>query len=465
MGVGLASLMIYANHRVSANENLMHVCILFFLLTFLNLIMFLGDNWLVSYFVGELIIFFYCIDLLTSRFKFHIYQILLFYFYYSLCITHSFSGFSQESPYYFYAYLINFFHFIFFVIGYNFCKYDNRRSIYRPRQNKLVLIYMIATIFTSLLAIKFFGEGIGYSDRFTISQEMARTRLNIVDYITNTIFEYVRDLVIFSLSNPLIYAFYRLLTGFFGYVSSGVKASVLAPILMTVMIYQIFYRDITVKQLFILIPIALFLLVFLIGTTAFRGDLSLNGLFNLNFSVMKSFLVYFLQSPESSHIIYTANILEMLDSNDISLRYGFDYYRFLVYPFKNNFENFGFSSFVEYPSLMAGEPVNQGQYLGMGGELYWNFGVLFIFISFFMGFILKKFTNKAFSSSLLGTASYLILFKSVLWIYYRGIGNELMITSLLFLISLMIFYVLLRLYRLKNNHYFFSSVSQDRETK
>ena len=51
MGVGLASLMIYANNRVSANENLMHVCILFFLLTFLNLIMFLGDNWLVSYFL------------------------------------------------------------------------------------------------------------------------------------------------------------------------------------------------------------------------------------------------------------------------------------------------------------------------------------------------------------------------------------------------------------------------------
>jgi len=60
---------------------------------------------------------------------------------------------------------------------------------------------------------------------------------------------------------------------------------------------------------------------------------------------------------------------------------------------------------------------------------------------------LKKFTNWAFSLSMLGIIAYVILGKAILWIYYRGIANELMIFSTLYLIALLFFVFIIKSYR------------------
>ncbi len=408
----------------------------FILLSVANGIVFFGENSLISYLVGELIIFLFCYDLLKIKYRFHIYQILLVYFYYSLCITNSFSGFHVDSSYYISAYVVNFIHFVFFILGYHFYKYKYVLSFSKNKQSKVILVYMIAGLLVSVWLLNLNSTGVGYSTRFAISPEEVRNRLNIFNYISSNVFGYIEGIIIFLNSNPMFYAVLNIVKGFVGYISSGVKASILGPVLVGSMIFQFYYKSISVKALFFLFPIAIVCLTLLIATTVFRSQLSIASLLSIDLSSMKDFLLYFLRSPESSHIIYTANIMEMIDLGDTSFRYGFDYFRFILYPFKSLFDNFEFASFVQYPSILAGEPVNQGLYLGFAGELYWNFWWLFFIFSFVLGVLLKWFTNRAFSNKKFGIVTYLILFKTVLWIYYRGIGNELTIVTVIYSIAL-----------------------------
>jgi len=431
--------------------------IFFFLLSICNFVLFIPDIELVSFILGELIVALYILDLLKTSFRFHIYQILLFYFYYSLCITNTFSDFSSTEryaelgSYYDYGYFVNVVYFIFFVIGYHLIKYEHGIYVTKNRQNKLVGgLFIYLAVSTLLVMLSAGNSSIGYSDRFVMSATEGRGTVSVVDYVGNSIFGFVKSMILFLLSNPLVYSVYMFITGFIGYISSGIKAGVLAPVMAFIFLYQVYYKKITIRFLMFLFPIALIGIMLLIGTTSFRSELSINSLFRLGYSDLESFLIYFLVSPESSHIVYTADIIKMIDQSVIDFRYGFDYIKFILYPFKELFDGFGFSSFVEYVHVSTGSVISQGLYLGMAGELYWNFGPLFVFPAFLSGIFLKKFTNWAFSLSMLGIISYVILGKTVLWIYYRGIANELMIFSILYLVALLVFVVIVKLYRYVN---------------
>ena len=99
---------------------------------------------------------------------------------------------------------------------------------------------------------------------------------------------------------------------------------------------------------------------------------------------MLKFLEYFLVSPESNHIIYTSNVISLIDSGQTSFRFGFDYWRIFLYPIKNLFLDFEFASYNQFVHLMSGEKVNAGLYIGLAGELFWNFGYLFYVFIFSM---------------------------------------------------------------------------------
>ena len=136
----------------------------------------------------------------------------------------------------------------------------------------------------------------------------------------------------------------------------------------------------------------------MIGSTTFRSNLSLESLTKsfLSNNLLKNYLIYFLQSPESKHIVYTSMILEMIDLGITDFRYGFDYLRFFIYPLKSMFGEWSLASYNEFPILISGIHTNSGIYLGLSGELFWNFGYLWFLFIFIYGYLLKIFTNFCF---------------------------------------------------------------------
>jgi hypothetical protein len=426
------------------------------LLSTINIALFVLSNAIASLLLGQIIIILYVIDLLKTPFRFHIYQLLLFYFYYSLCITNAYSDFSNKDynyrsmsiyadlgQYYNYGYLVNVVYFILFCVGYHSLKYKHGIYVIKKKQNLLVglfFLYVVITIIAQLLYPDNNNSG-SYSERFTMSAAQGRENTGVIDYISNAIYGFVSSMILFSFSNPLVYSFYIFITSTVGYVLSGIKADIIGSTLSIIFLYQVYYKKITIKRLLYLFPISLFLVIVLISTTSFRSELTLNNLLNVSYGSMTSFLKFFLISPESSHIIYTADIIKKIDLSVIDFRYGFDYIKFFLYPFKEIFSEFGYSSFVEYVHIISGEKVSQGLYLGMAGELFWNFGPFFVLPAYLLGVILKLYTNWVFSLSLNGVISYIILGRVIVWIYYRGIANELLINSLLYAIALFLFLV------------------------
>ena len=89
--------------------------------------------------------------------------------------------------------------------------------------------------------------------------------------------------------------------------------------------------------------------------------------------------------------------------------------------------------------------MNQGLYIGLAGELFWNFGIIFFLFSFLHGLILKKFTNWAFSGNLLGIIVYLLMLHTIIWHLYRGAGNSLMQKTLFLILALIIFKITIRI--------------------
>ncbi len=425
------------------------ILILFVEMSLANCVVFLGDNSLISFFVGELIVLLFIFDLLKTEYRFHIYQILLIYFYYSLCITHSFSGFFDESDYYNFSYLINFTHFIFFVAGYNIIKYKDGPLTFFPRQNIIAFLYMVIPLCVVLSEIDFSASGSSYNDTFARSAEEARASINIVDVALGDIVGRVKRIFLFIFSSPLVYAIHGLISGILAFVGSGIKANIIEACSMLLMVYQIYYKRIKIKYLVLLLPVAIMGVVLLAGLTAFRSDRSWNSLLSLTKTQIYSSMQYFLINPESSHIIYTADIIERIDKGEIAYRYGFDCYRFFLYPFKEIFDNFEYASYVQYTSIMTGELQNAGTYLGMAGELYWNFGVFFFVFSFLMGYALKRFTNYAFSLKPLGVISYLFMSQSILWVYYRGAGNDLVMAGTFYFVAVLTFLVAIESFGLR----------------
>jgi len=235
------------------------------------------------------------------------------------------------------------------------------------------------------------------------------------------------------MNNPLINSILTFVNSCIEYLSTGIKNGVLNSALIVILSYQFFIKRIKISNLIILIPLSLILLATLVGTTSFRAELGLDSFLRINTQSMIISLKEFISGAESNHIIYTSYILNFLEDETTNIRYGFDYWRIYLYPIKHLLYDYEYASYNQFAHLVSGKKLNAGLYLGLAGELFWNFGYLFFLFSFLHGLILKKFTNWAFSGKLFGIMAYLLLINSVLWHLYRGSANALMQSILFFL--------------------------------
>ena len=115
-----------------------------------------------------------------------------------------------------------------------------------------------------------------------------------------------------------------------------------------------------------------------------------------------------------------------------------------LYPIKHLFSNFELASYNQYANIGQEIRVSKGLYIGLAGELFWNFGIVFLIFSFFHGLILKKFTNWAFSGNLLSIIVYLLMLHSTLWHLYRGSGNSFVQDILFLILPIIIFKITMR---------------------
>ena len=407
----------------------------YLLLSLANLIVLWGQNPISSFIVGQLIITLIVKDFSISPYHFHIYQIINFYFYFSLVISHSFNTLALNQENYAIAYLINFIHFVFFSLGYLLLRYEYCPVRVIPRQNYIYLIYLVIGVLFSFFSILSIQKG--YSDLWQ-SYESTRN-LPIYTMSINQIIGKYEQLLVYLMNNPFVYSIVKLVASFFGYIGNGIKAGLLISGITLILSYQFFVKKITAIQLVFLLTFSTVSLVTLIGTTAFRGNLGLEGFLNMRWDRYLWHINNFLVSSESNHIVYTAKIITFLDDGQTTFRFGFDYWRVFLYPIKDLFSNFELASYNQFPNIGRVIKVNQGSYIGLAGELFWNFGIVFFIFSFFHGLILKKFTNWAFSGNLLNIIIYLLMLHSIIWHLYRGSGNAFM-QDILFLILSLILY-------------------------
>ena len=412
-----------------------YLLILFIFLSIANLLIVDGNYPISSFLVGESIIFLLIRDFSKSTYQFHIYQVMLLYFYFTLVISHNYNPLALDKEYYLYGYIVVFINFICFVVGYNTVEYKNVKVVIRPKQNYYYMLYLLVSL-TFLLFTTISLETEKYSDRFTLQGISAGP--DVMSGILGTVRGYLILMLAFFINHPVILGGYLWIESLMLYVHGGVKGDVIRTAAFMVMAYQIYYKKIKVSHLTLLLPVAIIMVLVLIGTTSFRSDLTPSSLLtSLEFEKMQIFLEYFVRSPEANHIIYTSDIVERIDNNSIDFRYGFDYVRLLLYPVKSFFSDFEYASYVEYAHILSGREIYQGFYLGLAGELYWNFGFLFFVFSFLYGFMLKKFTNWGFSGFIIPSLSYLIMYKTILWQLYRGETNNFIFNVAAYMTSLL----------------------------
>ena len=425
----------YPEKQIISNKSCLIA--IYLLLSIGNLIVIYGYNPVSSLVIGQLIITFIVLDFARSPYHFHVYQIINFYFYYSLVISHSFNSLVLIQENYVFAYMINFLHFVIFSLGYHAIKYDYTPVRVIPKQNYIYLIYVVIGVAISIFMLYIQSDGSSYSDKFG-SFESTRN-LPIYRITLESIIGHYKNLFIFLMNNPFLFSLLNLISSGINYIGSGIKAGIIISGLTVILSYQFFVKRIKLTQLVFFIPTSFMLLATLIGSTTFRGNLGLDGFLQLNVESMLKFLEYFIVSPESSHIIYTSNVISLIDSGQTSFRFGFDYWRIFLYPVKHLFSDFEFASYNQFVHLMSGEKVNAGLYIGLAGELFWNFGYFFFVFSFIHGFFLKRYTNWAFSGNLFGIMTYIFLLHIVIWHLYRGSANALMMSLIFFIPGFILF--------------------------
>ena len=178
--------------------------------------------------------------------------------------------------------------------------------------------------------------------------------------------------------------------------------------------------------------------LFLISINFFRDKLGLEGILiginNIDLYIPS--LMYFFISPELSHIEYLDILSDAISNNQIDFRYGFDYWRFLIIGLSDSSKDIALASYNEFPKLILNSSLNQGIYIGLAGELYWNFGPLFLIFSYLIGVLLKSYVNWSYSGSKFNFLVYLLSMKPILWYLYRGEGNALIIWFITMLFSI-----------------------------
>ena len=386
-----------------------------------------GTSPISAFLIGEIIIGLFIIDFLRMKILMHVYQVMLVYFYFSLVVFHSFNNTSGE--FYYSAYFVSFLHGLFFVVGYHLITAKKVVRPVAPNQSMLSLVYMLFGFFMGLYVLLNYNSSPDYSHQWLTYEESQA--LPIYKIYISIIYNYFIKLVIYLTSHPIITATFSILGNLISYPTSGVKGPMVASFICFFVVMQVYLYRISVKGLLVFGILGGGFGFFLIGSTAFRGDLSIQSLIYTlsNVEVLTNRWHYFvMESPESSHIRYIADIMRMIENGVTDFRYGFDHYRFFLYPFKDLISGWELSSYNLYPVLLAGRNVSAGLYLGLGGELFWNFGWFFPLVSLGYGVSLRWVTNYAFSGNFFAFVVYLMMVHSLVWHLYRGETNAFIIT-------------------------------------
>ena len=395
-----------------------------------------GTSPISAFFIGEIIIGLFIIDFLRIKILMHVYQIILVYFYCSLVVFHSLND--KSDHFYYAAYFVSVLHFLFFIGGYHLLPAKNLVRPVAPRQNMLSLVYMIFG-FCALFYEFFNTSGETYNDNWLTYEESQN--LPIYQIYLDIIYDFCFKIMIYLTSHPIVVTMFGFLGGLLSYPMSGVKGPMVISIVSFFVVIQVYLYRLSFRSLILVIPLGAVFGFLLIGSSGFRGDLSAESLIlTLNdLELLTNRWSYFiLTSPESSHIRYTTDIMHMIEDGVTNFRYGFDHYRFFLYPFKSLINGWELASYNQYPILVDGVNVSAGLYLGLAGELFWNFGWFFPLFSLVYGLSLKWFTNYAFSGNFLGFTLYLIMFHSLVWHFYRGQTNAAIITIVALVLALMI---------------------------
>jgi hypothetical protein len=407
-----------------------------------------GTNPILVFFIGEIIIGLFFIDFLRMKILMHVYQVMLVYFYFSLVVFHSFNDTSRE--FYYSAYFVSVLHGLFVVVGYHLISAKKVVRPMAPNQSILSLGYILYGFFMGLYALLNYNSSLDYSHQWLTYDESQA--LPIYKIYISIIYNYFIKFVIYLTSHPIITATFSILGNLISYPMSGVKGPMVASFICFFVVMQVYLYRISVKGLLVFGILGGGLIFLLIGSTAFRGDLSIQSLIYTlsNVEVLTNRWVYFvMESPESSHIRYTADIMRMIENGVTDFRYGFDHYRFFLYPFKDLISGWELSTYNQYPVLLAGRNVSAGLYIGLGGELFWNFGWFFPLVSLGYGVSLRWVTNYAFSGNFLAFVVYLMMVHSLVWHLYRGETNAFIITVTGFSSALIILKLILKVRQIR----------------
>lgn len=386
---------------------------------------------------GQLFLFFLVNDFAKSKIQFHAYQIIIIYFYYQLIVVPNYYFLTDQYSFYWHGYVVNIVGAFLFIFGYEIKKTRYKEKIIYPKQKKIIFLFSFVVLVMSIYSVMENTQNIGYNERF-YPNNYGR-ELPIYTMAIQSIVGHLKEFLWALLFNPIVYSVYNVFMSILGYIGSGVKASVLIAGVQFLLFYQIVYGKISIKKIILMLPVSIIFVTILVGTTAFRGSLNVQSLVNVlsDHELMSNSIKYFFVSPESSHVAYTSKIIEMIYYGQTDFRYGFDYFRFFLYPLKQYLGEFELASYNYYPYLISGERRNVGLYVGLSGELYWNFGIVFPIFMFIHGLILKKFTNYCFSGNYLRLLLYMVSLQIVIWHLYRGQGNAMIMTAVFILFGYM----------------------------
>lgn len=396
------------------------------ILNIINLVInFNSSSLIFGLIAGEILILLMIIDYYLDSSVINLYRILLLYMYYYLVINNGYGN--NDFIFYDDALIISIFFYIAFILGYNIdIKYIKYNFSYSNYYTKWILfIYLIWSL--SMLMINIGDKKSGYSNQF-LSFEEAKN-INFYEVVYYQAVYFFEKLIFLSFGNPIYISIIDIFNSINSYAYSGIKGSLISGGVVFLLYFQ-YTKLYRIRYVNIILIIALFFTsILMIGSTNFRVNLGFESLIEniLSIDNIRNGILSFTRSPESNHFRYLADIIYRIKIGEIDYRYGFDFYRFFLYPVKNSIINYEFASYVQYSIISTGENISQGFYLGLVGELFWNFGYIAIIFGFIVGYALKKYTNYCYSGGYLKFAVYVLTFKEVLWYLYRGQANTLIV--------------------------------------
>jgi hypothetical protein len=400
--------------------------------------------WIFVY--SEILICFYLNDLKQSQFQFNIYQMMLLFSILSIGLGYGTNKVDNGS--YNLAFHIHSFHFIILALGYNLIKYKNVININTThyRQSKFIVLFFIFTLVFSMYTMIFPEKTYNYNDQFRTFEETQN--LPIYKIAANDIISNFNTLFLFTQSNPFIYSIYSLIISIIGFFSSGIKAGVVISAVLFLICFQLYIRKFSIQAMTFFLPFSIFCISILIATTTLRlrgVELTFINFMNLKVEDLEEYLKVFPKSPELNQINYTSQVITLIKNDENAYRYGWDYYRFFLYPFKSHYNDFRYASYNEFAHIHDKEIRNAGLYIGLAGELFWNFGFLFPIFSFIHGIGLKYFQNWSMKGKF-EFATYFMVYHTVLWHYYRGQGNALIMVCAFFFVAFFLFKLIFQKY-------------------